>query len=263
MFRLEKFYSPEFNPQQYWDDRYAQEHVAGKDADEFKQQDIWPLLEKHLEKGKRYLDARCGIGGWTIFLNDQGFTADGIDTYARTVRALTEYNPDLHVKVADVTRIPFADNTFDGVLAIGALEYVENRVPDALKELARVTKPGGWVLIEVPVINSLRRWIYLPLKRLEQNWKKQRGKKPTFANYVFDRTELRELLKDAGFVVAEEQPHEVPGAGNHYGLYTNFPFLRGSEPYRLNLLGRLVKAISNAISPWIASTGVIVVARKS
>jgi hypothetical protein len=33
-------------------------------------------------------------------------------------------------------------------------------------------------------------------------------------------------------------------------------------PYQLNILGRLVKAISNAISPWIASTGMVIVARK-
>lgn len=263
MYRLEKFYPHGFNPQQYWDDKYAQEHIAGKSSAEFRKQGFWPLLAAYLTKGEHYLDAGCGVGGWIIFLKEQGHSVEGIDIAARTVRALTEYDRDLKVKVASVTAIPHPDKSFDGVLAIGTLEYVEGKVPDALREVHRVLNDGGFFFLEVPVANPLRRLLYLPLKKLERIIKMSRGKTPTFSNYLFQPREFAGWLKAAGFTVEKLQPHELPEADSHYGLYIDWPFFRGGQPYQLNWLGRLVKTTLNALSPWIASTGMVVVARKT
>jgi SAM-dependent methyltransferase len=262
MFKLEKFYAPGFNPQQYWDDRYSREHIAGKSSEQFRQQGFWPLLQKYFSKDKRYLDAGCGMGGWIIFLNEEGYTVEGIDVAARTVRALTEYDPDLRVKIAPITAIPYADASFDGVLAIGTLEYQEDRVPEALREVYRVVRDGGIFFLEVPIANVVRRLLYMPLKRLEKIFRQSQGQRPAFANYLFDRGELSGLLRAAGFEVVEEQPHELPDKHSHYGLYVDWPFLRGSAPYKLNALGLFVKTVCNALSPWIASTGTVIVARK-
>jgi SAM-dependent methyltransferase len=262
MFKLEKFYSADFNPQTYWDDKYAREHVAGKSSDEFRQQDFWPLIQKYFAKGKRYLDAACGIGGWILFLREEGYQVEGIDTRPRTLRAMTEYDPDLKVKIASMTGIPHADSSLDGIVAIGALEYVENEVDKALSEAKRVLKPGGVLLAEVPHASTIRRWFYIPLKKLERWWKVRQGKTPTFANYLFNRAELVTFFENAGFTLEDLQPHELPQADSHYGLYVDWPFLRGSKPYQLNWLGRLLKTIFNTLSPWIASTGVIIVAKK-
>jgi SAM-dependent methyltransferase len=262
MFRLEKFYPQGFNPQRYWDDKYSQEHIAGKSSEEFRKQGFWPLLQNYLEKNKRYLDAGCGIGGWILFLKEEGYNVEGIDIAARTVRALTEYDPDLTVKVASITAIPYPDESLDGVLAIGTLEYVDGKVPDALREAHRVLRPGGIFFIEVPIISSLRRTFYIPLKRLEKLFKQGQGRKPTFSNYLFDHQELRHMLTAAGFKVLEVRPHELPEADSHYGLYVDWPFLRGEAPYKLNWLGRLLKDLANSWSLWVASTGMVVVARK-
>lgn len=262
MFRLEKFYATDFDPDRYWDDRHAAAQMTGKSTQEFREQEFWPLLEEQLTTEGVYLDAGCGLGGWIVFLTESGYRVKGIDRAARTVRALTEYNPDLEVKVATLTRVPYADTSFDGVLAVGALEYAEAFVPQALIELRRVLKPGGFLFVEVPQANLLRRIIYIPLKRLQKVMFRLMGKQATFANYLFTRRELRHLLQQAGFEVTAEQPHEIPGADSHYGLWIDFKILRGPEPYHLNWLGRIVKKILNAFSPWIASTGMVVVARK-
>ncbi|MBI1833410.1 MAG: methyltransferase domain-containing protein, partial [Candidatus Andersenbacteria bacterium] len=261
-YHLEKFYPPNFDPRAYWDARYAQEHIAGKSADEFRKQGFWPLLEKNLTKDKRYLDAGCGVGGWVIFLDEEGYNVEGIDIAARIIRALTEYNRDLKVKVAEMTQIPYADASFDGVLAIGVLEYVEGKVPIALAETGRVLKPGGMLFLEVPMANALRRWVYLPLKKIEKLVKTTQGKQPTFASYLFTHRSLMEQLSKAGFEIVEVRPHELPESDSHYGLYIDWKILRGSQPYKLNILGRIVKAVANFLSPWIASTGMVVVARK-
>ncbi len=264
MYELEKFYPQGFNPRQYWDDKYAREHIAGKNIGEFQKQGFWPLLKKHLDLNKdgKYLDAGCGIGGWILFLKEQEYDVEGIDIAARTVRALTEYDGDLKVKVASITAIPYPDASLDGVLAIGTLEYVEGKVPRALEEINRVLKSGGLFFAEVPAANWLRRLVYIPLKKIEKIIRTRRGEKATFSNYLFSKEELKEMLADRGFEVKELLPHELPDKDSHYGLYTDFPFLRGKKPYRLNAPGRAVKAVANAVSPWVASTGLVVVARK-
>lgn len=262
MYRLEKFYRAGFDRQTYWEDKYAQEHIAGTSSEEFRRQGFWPLLEQQLRNEGAYLDARCGIGGWILFLKEQGYDIKGIDIAARTVRALTEYDAELDVKVATITRIPYPDARFDGVLAIGTLEYVDGSVDEALVEVRRVLKSGGFFFAEVPIANGLRQAVYIPLKRLQRWIRTRRGEQPTFANYLFAPKELERLLGGAGFEVLAVRPHELPGADQHYGLYIDWPFLRGSRPYQLNLLGRLVKAVAETISPWLASTGMVVVARK-
>ena len=49
----------------------------------------------------------------------------------------------------DGKTIPFPDNTFDSILASEVLEHVFN-LEDILKELCRVLKPGGKILITIP-----------------------------------------------------------------------------------------------------------------
>lgn len=262
MYKVMKFYPHGFNPQQYWDDKYAREHIAGKNIGEYARQDFWPLLKSNLQPGKLYLDAGCGIGGWILFLRQQGHKVEGIDVAPRIVRALTEYDPDICVQVAKVTAIPYADQSLDGLLAIAVLEYAENQVPQALAEINRVLKPGGLLFIEIPAANVLRRLIYLPLKRVEQVIKRRQHRAMTFANYLFDRAAIGALLQAAGFSIEVVTPHELPDRDSHYGLYIDFKILRGREPYKLNLVGRLVKALCNALSPWLASTGLVIVARK-
>lgn len=61
--------------------------------------------------------------------------------------------PGLHC-VADAHRLPFVDAAFDIVYSIAVLEHVEKpwRVAD---EIHRVLKPGGHVLLELPMINPI------------------------------------------------------------------------------------------------------------
>lgn len=262
MFRVEKFYPKGFDPIKHWEERYLQSYSLGKNADEFRSQPFWPLLQKNLEKGKHYVDAGCAGGGWVLFLTDEGYQVEGIDESRRVLQAMTEYNPDVTVTVASMTAMPYGAASLDGVLAIGTLEYKENEIEKALREAYRVLKPGGLLFLEVPIINTLRRLFYIPLKQQDSARRKKKGERSQFAYYLFDVEQLKKLMKTIGFEVTTTKPHEIPGKENHYGLYVDWPFLRGKQPYQLNTLGRLVKTVCNAVSPWIASTGAVMIARK-
>jgi SAM-dependent methyltransferase len=50
----------------------------------------------------------------------------------------------------DLTRIPFADSTFNAIICNHVLEHVPND-RRAMAELFRVLKPGGWTMLQVPI----------------------------------------------------------------------------------------------------------------
>lgn len=261
MIAIQKFDPKDFNRSLVWDDRYRAMYSAQNNFAHYEKQSFWPVLEKKLTKNGSYLDAGCGIGGWILFLSDKGYAVQGIDAHPQAVRAMTEFDRDLFVKIAGSDAIPCADKSLDGVISIGSLEYGEGVVKESLKEFHRVLKDGGFVCIEVPLANTLRKLFYVPLKKLESIIKRSTGQQATFAYYLFDKSEFEELLKKTGFTIESIEPHDLPDANSHFGLYANWPLLRGSKPYELNALGKLVKTISNAISPWIASAGMVVIAK--
>ena len=51
---------------------------------------------------------------------------------------------------ADITALPFEDGAFDAILCSHVLEHVEDDRA-AMAELARVLRPGGWLLVLVPL----------------------------------------------------------------------------------------------------------------
>lgn len=75
----------------------------------------------------------------------------GIHRYTKEMINLDSY-PYAEVDiVADATALPFADNTFDGMLAECLLEHVPT--PDAVvREMLRCLKPGGTCYITVPFV---------------------------------------------------------------------------------------------------------------
>jgi SAM-dependent methyltransferase len=56
-----------------------------------------------------------------------------------------------HDIALDITRLPFPDSTFDLVICCHVLEHIPDDVT-AMRELCRITAPGGVVLIQVPWI---------------------------------------------------------------------------------------------------------------
>lgn len=260
-FAVHKFVQPGINRREVLSSRYATMHIAGTSSKGYERQDFWPLLQGLLKKDGRYLDAGCGVGGWVLWLREQRYSVAGVDGATRVLRAMTEYDPDVEVKQGALTAIPYADKSFDGVLIVGSMEYEED-VAKVVREAKRVLKPGGWLFVEVSLANSLRRLTYVPLKKLQKALMSLGGKQGEFSHYLFTRANLTALLEEQGLAVVKLQPHDLPQAGSHYGLYIDWPMLRGSSPYQLNWLGRLVKAVCNAISPWIAATGMVAVARK-
>ena len=72
------------------------------------------------------------------------------------------------------------------------------------------------------------------------------------------------LLRQSGFEIIKTVPHDFYGSKEHaVGLVVDFPFLgaRNGVNFQLNPLGRLISCTLNRISPWIACSSVLCVAK--
>lgn len=98
------------------------------------------------------LDAGCGTGINLALLSEFG-DVTGVDRSDEAIR-FCHLRQEVNVRKAELEALPFAEGTFDLVTALDVLEHI----PDdgkALGEIIRVCKPGGHVLITVPVFPSL------------------------------------------------------------------------------------------------------------
>jgi ubiquinone/menaquinone biosynthesis C-methylase UbiE len=72
---------------------------------------------------------------------------------------------DLRLVLGEAEGLPFRDHTFDNVLSVGAFNYFNDPLK-SLKEMARVVKPGGLVVVSDEVPNLPNRmignWVGLP-----------------------------------------------------------------------------------------------------
>jgi SAM-dependent methyltransferase len=106
---------------------------------------VWP--------GARVLDVGCGVGRLMLRLQERGCHVIGADILRRDLlsaqRHLTGDEPPSRVVQADGGRLPFLDSSFDFVACTETLEHAADAAL-MLRELARVLRPGGRLVISVP-----------------------------------------------------------------------------------------------------------------
>lgn len=105
-------------------------------------------------KSARILDAGSSSGSNLRLLRDDGysdFTGLEISDHAIALCNAKGLGP---IERGDICAMPFADGSFDFVLATDIIEHVD-RDDLALKEMLRVLKPGGYCLVTVPAFQSL------------------------------------------------------------------------------------------------------------
>jgi ubiquinone/menaquinone biosynthesis C-methylase UbiE len=102
-------------------------------------------------EGGAILDAGMGPGRLLEELHRRGWTVSGTDISEEMVARARERVPQAAERIlrAEVGRLPFPDGSFDAVVATGVLEYVPD-LGSALRELARVLRPGGVAVVSAP-----------------------------------------------------------------------------------------------------------------
>ena len=109
------------------------------------------ILEGYVRPGDKVLDAGCGPGRFTLELLRLGSHVTALDISPGQLELLRARVPDIEAVVGDVTDLSrFPDDAFDVTVCFGGpLSYVVDRAERAIAELARVTRPGGHLLVSV------------------------------------------------------------------------------------------------------------------
>jgi 2-polyprenyl-3-methyl-5-hydroxy-6-metoxy-1,4-benzoquinol methylase len=141
----------------------------------------------------------------------------------------------------DLNRPPFplTDAVADAVFSVETIEHVEN--PRALvREMARVVRPGGWVVVTTPNQISLASKLYLVVKDQFQAFQSAPGLYPAHITALVPE-DLRRIAAECGLVDIEL----------HFTDRGRIPFTAGHWPASAGMRG-----------PWF-SDNVVMLARRA
>ena len=116
-------------------------------------QQAFRVLLKDMPQGRTILDVGCGNGLFSAFWAGTHRMV-GVD-FSINMLKLARRN-GLEVYHADANTLPFANDQFDAVICAEVIQHFEDALP-VLGEMARVVKPGGWVLVSTLNAHSLVR----------------------------------------------------------------------------------------------------------
>ncbi len=171
--------------------------------------------------GLDLLDVGCGSASLLGLMKQRGFRVMGVD-FSSEAAAVAKTENGVHVIVGSLEDAALPDRSFDIVTLFHVMEHVTNP-RDVLKEVARILKPEGSVVLQVPNIDSWQfgmfgaQWYGLDIPR-----------------HVIDYSKdaMLRLLADAGFIT-----HRI----RHFNLRDNAPAFVSSLFPSLDPVSRAVR----------------------
>jgi predicted ATP-grasp superfamily ATP-dependent carboligase/SAM-dependent methyltransferase len=232
-----------------WASYYAKPVPASLDAQRLvsRKRFAIELLEASVSRGARVLDVGCATGDLTEELTRRGYDALGIDiSEAMTEYAGEHYGRD-RFRVGDIEQMPFPDNSFDAVMCLGVVAYLETDV-GALREIRRVLKPGGRAVITTPSLVSPFHYVdrlFERLKGLIRPLKHRWGGRPLRGGPDLPEVPHRRYVRPRWFRLLRSlqlEPEEWVCHG--WGWYSLEPFLRQGRLCRASDRFARVRALS-------------------
>lgn len=153
------------------------------------------------KKGSKILDVCTGTGAQAFAFARKGYDVVGIDLSKEMLEIAKKKNKrygysNMGFKAADATKLPFEDNRFDVSCVSFALhDMIPSIREKVVNEMARVTKPGGIVVVVdygLPK-NRVVRFLAYNFIRL---WEKYYPE--------FIKSDLEAMLRESGIEVKEE-----------------------------------------------------------
>jgi SAM-dependent methyltransferase len=174
------------------------------------------------------------------------------------------HDPDLRLVRGDVIDCPFRDASFDAVYSSYVAEHFEDGPENLFREIHRLLRPRGLLLVVVPYNSPFRRLLAHRALQLYYGWAHWQGRPLAFTEFRYSRSEMRAFLSNTGFAVEHEEADDfkMPWAK---GLSLDLGPLVLDQPgtWQMNGFGRVLGRVLKAISPWTCAAGILFVARKA
>jgi SAM-dependent methyltransferase len=236
--------------------------------DNCEQELIHDVFLRWLPRDGLIADAGCGSAKWTTHLRQLGYRMIGIDLSPEATAIARSRDRELPLLVADTRRTPIRDHALDAVISLGVVEHEESGPIPALRELHRVLKPGGILVLDVPYNSLVRRLVVNPLHRWVTHRRRRANWRLGFSEYRFSGGEIRGFLRESAFEILGAYPNDCQPPKN-VGLwvdYTNLifdPFFPPA-PDELFVLPRPLDRVASVLirrAPWLACGMITFVAR--
>jgi ubiquinone/menaquinone biosynthesis C-methylase UbiE len=257
----------------HWNTVYTSSSVYAEVIQARQQAVLDWIGQLNLLSGSRVLEVGCGAGRLAMALVERGLHVQARDAneamveQARRNAAQLGSAHQLDVKVGNVYSLAFADNSFDLIVAVGVFPWLDD-AELAIQEMARVTRPGGYLLLTAanwtglpalldPQLNPALAPLRHRVKRLLEPMGLRLGLAEQLPKMVYHRRSfITEALMRAGLF-------KIKDATLGFGPFT---FLCSTIlPNRLGLmLHRWLQCLSDRNVPVLRSTGMSyhVLARK-
>lgn len=151
-----------------------------------------------LPKGSKILDVGCGTAHLTYWIKEKGFDVYGIEPSSEMFKYAKKNFPDIEIKQGISSKIPYADNCFDLIVAFEVLRYLDNDENiKSYKEFLRVLKPNGKFF--VTQVNLFSSDLYFIFHNLKSIYCKITNKTHHHCNFTTSAYQERQI-KNLGFV---------------------------------------------------------------
>jgi ubiquinone/menaquinone biosynthesis C-methylase UbiE len=154
-----------------------------------------------IDPRSRVLDVATGTGSQARAFAARAGEVVGIDLSAAMLRIARRKHrlPNLRFRRADAATLPFKSTSFDAACVSFALHEMPRSVRErVVREMVRVTKPGGAIVIVDYALprNAVARWLVYHIVKLYE--------RDAYADFV--RSDVQALLRDAGVEVQSRRP---------------------------------------------------------
>ncbi len=179
---------------------------------EFIKDDKISQIEKIVGQGKRVLDVGCMTGYLSYFLQIKDNIVSGVDFLESAVESARNRGIDAFHCDIEHEQLPFADSTFDTVVFSEVIEHLVDPIV-ALREIRRVLKPGGVIIVATPNIAYLQYRLELLAGRLPDfcEFRDKYPERPYNFQHksLFTHKVLEAALSDAGFIARRWTAHSA------------------------------------------------------
>jgi SAM-dependent methyltransferase len=182
----------------------------------------------------KLLDAPCGAGALASSVAPLGFDVYGIDLEAHPQQKLSAQNFRLGNLDAG---IPFDAGSFDVVLSVEGVEHLE-APKKFVRELARVLKPDGYLVISTPnILNVTSRWRFFTRGFHKHFTPDSRAQFSSGHLHAVDYVLLRQFLESANLEIVSVSTNQLlRGLRERFFGWLIRTFTKNKHPFAKELL---------------------------
>lgn len=187
-------------------------------------------LRGRIGGGGAVLDFGCGTGEIALALDRSGFRVTAVDVSHAMIDVAARASVGTKIELISIpagrwSHIPVPAGTYDAAVASSVLEYVVDPV-EQLRELARVVRADGLLVMTVPNPHHIYRWMERPIRAILKAYVHKRvirsvvahlpRKLEAYCGYLalsrnhFSLSCWQHLLRESGFSVESVTQEELP-----------------------------------------------------